>query len=79
MLRLKFAVTGINISDKPIEDYEYIEVALIADEVLAVSIRELTGEDLEDANSKLEAKQLNQGMEAAAKDWAAAFTSIFGR
>ena len=105
VLRLQLAVTGINISDRPIEGYEYIPIALIAvgtqkasgnrdqrvklflegkvtdsttDEVLAVSIRELTGEDLEDANSKLEAKQLNQGMEAAANDWAAAFKRIFG-
>ena len=104
VLRLELAVTGINISDKPIEGFEYIPIALIAvgtqkasgardqrvklflegrvtdsitDEVLAVSIRELTGEDLEDANAKLEAKQLNQGMEVAGKEWLAAFKSFF--
>lgn len=101
VLRLELAVTGINISDRPLEGYEYIPIFLIAseasggreqqvklflegrvtdsntDEVQAVSIRELTSEDLEDAKAKLEAKQLNQGMEAAGRDWLAAFKSFW--
>ena len=102
VLRLELAITGINISDKPLEGYQYIPIALIATEasgraqqvqlflegrvtdsvtkeVQAVSTRELTGEDLKNAKSKLEAKQLNQGMEAAAKDWLATFKSLFDK
>ena len=104
VLRIEMAITGINISDRPIEGYEYIPIALIAagtqkaagarsqrvklflegratdsitDEVLAVSVRELTGEDLEDAKAKLEVQRLNPGMEVAGKEWLAAFKSFF--
>jgi hypothetical protein len=102
VLRLELAVTGINISDKPLKGYQYIPIALIAaeargreqqvklflegrvtdsvtGEVQAVSTRELTGEDLKNAKSKLEAKQLNQGIEAAGKDWLATFKSFFSK
>ena len=51
----------------------------ITKKVQAASTRELTGEDLKDAKSKLEAKQLNQGMEAAGKDWLATFKSLFDK
>ena len=51
----------------------------VTKEVQAVSTRELSGEDLKNAKSKLEAKQLNQGMEAAAKDWLATFKSLFDK
>ena len=43
----------------------------------AVSTRDLTGEDLKNTKSKLEAKLLNQGMDSAGKDWLANFKRFF--
>lgn len=106
VIRMKSAITGVNVSSKSLEAYEYIPIALIvsgvsyatgtrdqevniylesifvdsvSNEVLAVSVRQISGEDLEDAKTRLEAKHLNKGLEKAGQDFVEALKGVFSK
>lgn len=53
-------------------------VDAVSNEVLAVGVREISGDDLENVKSKLEAQQLNKGLKAAGTDMVAAMQELFG-
>jgi len=58
----------------------YIEMQVVdaqSNEVLAVGVREILGEDLETAKSKLEASQLNEGLAVAGADMVSSLKDIF--
>ena len=106
VIRVETAISGVDVSTKSMQAYEYIPIALIASgvtaaaggrdqevnlylesritdsqtkKVLAVAVRQIRGEDLENAKTKLEAKQLNKGLEDAGKDFVAALKSVFSK
>ncbi|MCM2679594.1 DUF3313 domain-containing protein [Echinimonas agarilytica] len=49
----------------------------VSGDVLAVGVREISGEDLENVKEKLQAQHLNQGLEDAGKDMARAIKEMF--
>jgi len=58
----------------------YLETKAIdaySNQVVAVSVRHITGEDLENAQAKLRAQQLNEGIKMAGKDMAGVLKDIF--
>lgn len=60
----------------------YIEMQVVdaqSNEVLAVAVREISGEDLETAKDKLEADQLNEGLAVAGADMVDTLKSIFNQ
>ena len=60
----------------------YIEMQVVdaqSNEVLAVAVREISGEDLETAKAKLEADQLNEGFAVAGADMVANLKAIFNK
>ena len=54
-------------------------VDAVSDQVLMVGVREISGEDLKNITSKLEANQLNEGMVAAGGDMVSALSETFGQ
>ncbi len=104
VLRFQTAITGVNVSDKDLEPYEYIPFALIAagvntaaggrdqevklflegrfvdsvtNEVHAVGIRRISVEDLANVKARLQADQLNEGLNTAANDMVKALKGVF--
>ena len=104
VLRFQTAITGVNVSAKDLEPYEYIPFALIAagvntaaggrdqevklflegrfvysvtNEVHAVGIRRISVEDLENVKARLQADQLNEGLNTAANDMVKALKGVF--
>lgn len=49
----------------------------LTDEVLALAVRQIPGEDLEDASSSLEAQKLSEGLEKAGTDFVTELKIIF--
>ena len=51
----------------------------VTNEVLAAGVREISGEELENAREKLQAEQLNEGLLGAGKDLASVMKKLLGR
>jgi hypothetical protein len=106
VLRVQTAITGVDVSNKDLEGYEYIPIALIVSgvsyalgardqevnlyletritdsvthKVLAVGVRQISGEDLENAKTRLEANQLNEGLKKAGEDFIMVLKNIFAK
>ena len=58
----------------------YLEGRLVdsaTNRVMAIGIRQINGEDLENANAMLQAQQLNKGFKAAANDFVTTLKRLF--
>ena len=106
VIRFEVVVTGVNISDKDLEPWEFIPTQLIAagvstavgerdqsvklfleskvtdsasGEVLAATVSELSGEDLENVKSNLQAQNLGKSFTAASGLMSTTLKEIFSR
>ena len=106
VLRLQIAITGVDVSPKGLEPYEYIPFALIAagintaaggrdqevnlflegrivdsatNKVLVVGIRQIRGEDLENADTELQINRLDKGLKAAGNDFVTGLNRLFSK
>ena len=106
VLRLQIAITGVDVSSKGLEPYEYLPFALIAagastavggrdqevnlfvegrivdsatNKVLGVGIRQVRGEDLENADTELQINRLDKGLKAAGNDFVIGLNRLFSK
>lgn len=106
VLRLQIAITGVDVSSKGLEPYEYLPFALIVagastaaggrdqevnlfvegrivdsatNKVLGVGIRQIRGEDLENANTELQVDRLDKGLKAAGSDFVTGLNRLFSK
>ena len=106
VIRFELVVTGVNISDKDLDPWEFIPTQLLAagvstavgardqsvklfleskvtdsasGEVLAATVSELSGEDLENVKSNLEAQNLGKSFTAASGLMSTTLKEIFSR
>ena len=106
VLRLQIAITGVDVSSKGLEPYEYLPFALIAagantaaggrdqevnlfiegrildsatNKVLGVGIRQVRGEDLENANTELQIDRLDKGLKTAGNDFVIGLNRLFSK
>ena len=106
VLRVQIAITGVDVSSKGLEPYEYLPFALITagvntaaggrdqevnlfiegrivdsatNKVLGVGIRQVRGEDLENADTELQINRLDKGLKTAGNDFVIGLNRLFSK